>query len=198
MVHFLVYNILCVSCNLIEIITSVVLLGYFHSVITIDYIWWPFIEIIRLFILTLLRFDVMLKGVENYEENRNGFKYTKRCIIIINLIGFFIILIGAPIYLSLLSTPTNSLYDKSLAYTIFMSIYPLFILIRILLTLPMYCTLFIGTNPCYEINQGYQRIDDAVNTRYRRLQRRQRYRMSSSYKLSTQNRTFIYIYIYIF
>lgn len=169
------FNILCVSMNLIEIITSVVLLGYFHSVISIDYIWWPFIEIIRLFILTIFRFDVMLKGVENYNDNRNGFKYTKRSIIICNLIGFFIILIGAPIYLSLLSTPTNSLYDKQTAYTLFMSIYPIFILIRILLTLPMYFTLIIGTNPIYNsLNHQYQVIDDAVATQHRRRQNRYR------------------------
>eukprot|EP01084_Bolivina_argentea_P125934 223056_1 len=168
------FNILCVSCNLIEIITTVVLLGYYHSVITIDYVWWPLIEMIRLFTLTILRFDVMLKGVENYNDNRTGFKYTKRMIILCNLIGFFVILIGAPLYLSLLSTPTNSLYSKSTIYTIFMSIYPSFILIRICLTLPMYCTLLIGTNPIFSINNGYQRIDDGIATHHRRRTRRRR------------------------
>eukprot|EP01083_Nonionella_stella_P001808 5183_1 len=169
------FNILCVGCNLTEIVTSVVLLGYYHNVITIDYIWWPLIEMLRLFILTILRFDVMLKGVENYDENRSGFKYTKRMILICNLIGFFVILIGAPIYLALLSTPTNSKYgNRWTIYTVFMIIYPCFIMIRICLTLPMYCTLLLGTNPIYALNHGYQRIDDAVASRHRRRTRRQR------------------------
>merc|ERR1712130_97588 len=53
-----------------------------------------------------------------------------------------------------------------------MSIYPTFIIVRICLTLPMYCTLCIGTNPVYAINEGYQHIDDAVNTQHRRRTRR--------------------------
>eukprot|EP00484_Ammonia_sp_Unknown_P001312 CAMPEP_0197021306 /NCGR_PEP_ID=MMETSP1384-20130603/2181_1 /TAXON_ID=29189 /ORGANISM="Ammonia sp." /LENGTH=452 /DNA_ID=CAMNT_0042449099 /DNA_START=85 /DNA_END=1443 /DNA_ORIENTATION=- len=180
------FNILCVSLNIAQIITSVVLLGYFHTLITIDYIWWPAIETIRLCILTLLRFDVMLKGVENYSDNRSGFKYTKRMIIICNLIGFFFILIGAPIYLALLSTPTNSLYERANCYTIFMSVYPIFIAVRIFLTIPMYCTLLIGTNPIWEINQGYQRIDDALATRHRQTQRRVR-RAQDGYQYDDTN-----------
>jgi len=168
------FNILCVSCNLIEIITTVVLLGFFHSIITIDYIWWPAIEMARLFLLSLLRFDVMLKGVENYSDNRNGFKYTKRMILILNLIGFFFILIAGPVYLALLSTASNSLGSKALIYTLFMSIYPSFMLVRFLLSLPMFCTLITGTNPLYELNQGYQRIDDAVSNQHERLTRRRR------------------------
>jgi len=167
------FNILCVSCNLSEIITTVVLLGFFHNVLSVDYMWWPSIEMLRLFILTILRFDVMLKGVDNYSDNRNGFKYTKRMILLCNLIGFFFILIAGPIYLALLSTPANSLYARSTVYTLFMSIYPSFMLLRALLSVPMFCTLITGANPIWPMNQGYQRIDDAVNTRQRRTDRRQ-------------------------
>ena len=169
------FNILCVWCNIIEIVSSVVLLSYYHDLITIDYIWWPFVEMLRLFILTILRFDVMLKGVENYNENRNGFKYTKRMIMLCNLIGFFIILIGAPIYLALLSTPTNSAYEKATLYTIFLSITCAFIAIRIGLTVPMYCTLCCGINPMYRSNHEYQRIDSSISTQHhRRMQQQQR------------------------
>ena len=167
------FNILCVACNLGEIITSVVLLGFFHNVLSVDYMWWPSIEMLRLFVLTILRFDVMLKGVDNYSDNRNGFKYTKRMIVLCNLIGFFFIVVGGPIYLALLSTPANSLYARATVYTLFMSIYPSFMLLRALLTIPMFCTLITGSNPMWQLNQGYQRIDDAVNTRQRRTDRRQ-------------------------
>jgi len=167
------FNILCVSCNLCEIITTVVLLGFFHNVLSVDYMWWPSIEMLRLFILTILRFDVMLKGVDHYSDNRNGFKYTKRMILLTNLIGFFFIVIGGPIYLALLSTPANSLYDRATVYTLFLSIYPSFMFLRALLSVPMFCTLITGTNPIWPMNQGYQRIDDAVNTRQRRTDRRQ-------------------------
>ena len=170
------YNILCVSCNLVEIIATVVLMGYFHSIITIDYIWWPAIEMVRLFLLSMLRFDVMLKGVENYSDNRNGFKYTKRMILILNLIGFFYILIAGPVYLALLSTASNSTGTMALIYTLFMSIYPSFMMVRFLLSLPIFCTLITGTNPIYAINQGYQRIDDAVAHQHERLTRRRRSR----------------------
>ena len=168
------FNILCCSINIIEIIISCIILGYYHNIITIDYIWWPIIEMSRLFVLSMLRFDVMLKSVENFNENRRGFRYTKRSIIICNLIGFFVILIGAPIYFALLSVPSNSTDSLKNCYTIFMCIYPSFIIIRILLTLPMYCILITGTNPIYAINQGYQRIDDLATAQQRRRERRRR------------------------
>jgi len=168
------FNILCVSCNLAEIICTVVLLGYYHNDLTIDYMWWPGIEMVRLFLLSMLRFDVMLKGVENYSDNRNGFKYTKRMILIINLIGFFFILIGGPVYLALLSTASNSTGSMTAIYTLFMSVYPSFMMVRALLSLPIFCTLITGTNPIYAINQGYQRIDDAVAHQHAGLTRQRR------------------------
>merc|ERR1712130_602986 len=120
-----------------------------------------------------------LKGVDNYHENRNGFKYTKRMIVICNLIGFFIILIGAPIYLSLLSTPSNSLYEKQTIYTIFLSITCSFILIRICLSMPMYLTLFCGMNPMYSSNHEYERIDASISTQYHRRMQQQQHNNNS-------------------
>eukprot|EP00485_Elphidium_margaritaceum_P004124 CAMPEP_0202691072 /NCGR_PEP_ID=MMETSP1385-20130828/5886_1 /ASSEMBLY_ACC=CAM_ASM_000861 /TAXON_ID=933848 /ORGANISM="Elphidium margaritaceum" /LENGTH=437 /DNA_ID=CAMNT_0049346417 /DNA_START=70 /DNA_END=1383 /DNA_ORIENTATION=+ len=176
------FNVVCISASLAQIITSVVLLGYYHSVISLDYIWWPSIEVVRLCVLTMLRFDVILKGSEDYDENRNGFKYTKRMIMLCNLIGFFFILVGAPIFLSLLSTESNSLYSRAQCYTAFITAFPLFIAFRILLTIPMYCTLLLGVNPIWELHSGYQRIDDAMANHYRRQQRSQYHRSAADYE----------------
>ena len=89
-----------------------------------------------------------------------------------NLVGFFLIVVGGPIYLALLSTPSNSLYARATVYALFMSVYPALMLLRALLSLPMFCTLLRGENPIWHADQGYQRIDDAANTRQRRTNRR--------------------------
>jgi len=62
-----------------------------------------------------------------------------------------------------------------------------FILIRICLSLPMYCTLCFGMNPIYRSNHNYQRIDSNISTQHhRRMQQQQQQSQSQQYQGSNE------------
>ncbi len=134
--------------------------GYFHDDVTFAYIWWPAIECARLFALTLARTDAILKiNVESIRQSPSAFALTRWCLMGCNMLGAIWIIIFAPIYFLFL--PRNG---NDILYTVFMSVFPMFVLIRLLLSIPMFIAFIWGT-PIYRLHDGngYERIDDGPN-----------------------------------
>jgi len=147
------FNSVAIFCNILQIVVTVALLGYFHSKITLEYAWWPSFEVLRLFILTIARVDVILKFNPEYMDN----VHSRRIIMLCNLIGAFSIVVGGTIYFVLLPD-----YSR-IMYLLFITVLPIFIFIRLCLTAPMFATLIWGV-PLYRLHDGnnYERIADST------------------------------------
>ncbi|ETO17660.1 hypothetical protein RFI_19661 [Reticulomyxa filosa] len=153
---------------------------YYHEHITAQYLWWPILESIRLFLLTLARVDVILKEPQylasvasndsnssntNEADNRNNEargegEQTRRLIVACNVSGVVNLGIGLPLFLLMLNRDKqNPLYTTSL------TIFPLFLLLRIILSVPMIVAV-IWKTPFYRSYNGnnYERIIDSTLT----------------------------------
>ncbi|ETO26981.1 hypothetical protein RFI_10149 [Reticulomyxa filosa] len=185
------FNALSTFCNMFEIITMCVLLGpdlcgsYHRKEASSGYLWWPILESMRLFLLTIIRLNVMLKESsehlsasllreeeeENNEEEEeeeeereavaattatviNGtnarresvieregieIRCTYQWIVSSNIAGIVNLGMGLPVFLMLL--PPSSDKHNSL-YILVIILFPLFLLLRIALTIPMCTSLF--------------------------------------------------------
>lgn len=152
------FNILAIQLNVLQLIITAVLLGIWHSYVTIEYIWWPAFECARIFVLTLCRADVLLKDVSEIRNNPRASSQTRRIIMLCNLIGAASIIIGAPVFLLLLSQTNDAMYWT------FVITFVVLTVVRICLTIPMFSALIYGTS-MYRIIDGnnYERIGDPTD-----------------------------------
>ena len=80
------FNIAAIQINVLQLIVTAVLLGIWHSKATIEYIWWPAFECVRIFVLTMCRADVLLKDISDIRSNSRASSQTRRIIMLCNLI----------------------------------------------------------------------------------------------------------------
>lgn len=148
------FNVIAVNINVLQLVITAAILGFWHSYVTIEHIWWPAFECVRIFILTICRVNCMLKNAQDFRINARATAQLRRIIMFCNLVGAASLSIGAPIYLFLL--PNND----DLMYLSFLISFIVIILARIGLTFPMFVAIIFGTSFYSVIDGNYERIDD--------------------------------------